>query len=121
MTKKRGDANTLWIVIAAVLGLIVLAVLIFIFNKQISDFAVETKSCTLRGGKCSVACIPSYQQEIPNTDCVPTAASTVAHCCIDVQQSCTTRGGTCKKDCVNSEKPITAAGCTTGQSCCVVK
>ncbi len=81
MKHRRGDGNALWIVVAAVIALIVLGVVVFIFNKQIGDFANDTKSCPLRGGKClKTECNPSYQQEIKNTNCV----SPESYCCIDV-------------------------------------
>jgi hypothetical protein len=51
MTRK-GSANIWWIIIGAVMAILVLFVLLFIFTDQIDDANTSLSDCKSKGGKC---------------------------------------------------------------------
>ena len=50
---KKGDANIFWVLVFAVLALVVLLVLSFIFGKGVTNAQRDFAGCAVRGGECT--------------------------------------------------------------------
>jgi hypothetical protein len=66
---KRAQSISLQTIVVAVLCIVVLIILIFVFRSKMGDWANNTKSCELKGGTCGSPCDPIKDVEIKNTDC----------------------------------------------------
>jgi hypothetical protein len=79
MLKKR-DAQGLStsVIILAVLGLIILFALLYMFMNESGKTAGVLKNCGAKGGKCDSSCDDGH--EIPDTDCK--TPSTI--CCVRI-------------------------------------
>jgi hypothetical protein len=114
---KKGVAMSLEVIVAAVLAIVVLIVLIFLFSDKINIFTKHTKECSSMGGYC-----------MPEADCTakaPYECSGSDVCCINY---CVAEGGQCVQPCATSDTcankcPVGQerkylGGCKQGLVCC---
>ena len=81
MIEKRGQGLPINVIILAIIALVVLAVLIFIFTRNVNTFSGDTQRCSFRGGECKEkACDSNTQQLIEGTDC----KAPKPNCCLTV-------------------------------------
>ena len=59
MMLKKGQANTFWIVIGAVIALIVLVVLLLIFTGKTNILEQGLADCEAKGGTCDYSSCPT--------------------------------------------------------------
>jgi len=82
---KKGDANVFWILVFAVLAIVVLLVLGYIFGKGITDVQTDFQGCTVRGGVCKPS--PCEDNEISfqkDNICPKSADNKNQLCCVKI-------------------------------------
>ena len=67
----KGSANIWWIIIGAVIAILVLFVLLFIFTDQVDDANTSLSDCESKGGDCKEICpdktLPSNLLKCPKS------------------------------------------------------
>jgi len=80
MDFRKGQGLSLGFIIVAIIGVAVLVVVLFAFNKGFDAFSADTLSCQGKGGRCQEEpCDPETQVEFFRTDCDENEELT--HCC----------------------------------------
>ncbi len=66
--KKRAQGQIFWIIVVAVIVLIVMGVVLYIFSTKLGGVKGEIESCTYKGGECKEKC-DLDDTEVKNSDC----------------------------------------------------
>jgi len=77
--KKRAQGPVFWIIVVAVLALIVMGVVLYIFSTKLGGVKGEIESCTYKGGECKEKC-DLDDTEVKNSDC----SGDTPRCCISL-------------------------------------
>ena len=67
----KAQSLSIQVIVVAVLCLVILAILIFVFSDTLGDFEDDAGACGLKSGVCALECKPSQIQlsaECPNKD-----------------------------------------------------
>lgn len=75
--QKKADA-TIYLIVAAAIGLILLVVVLAIFGKETGDTIDVLDKCETRGGECKNGCMDT-EKKLYNADCDDTEKK---DCCI---------------------------------------
>ena len=90
MFSKKAEGMSVNVIIVAILALLVLVVLSFVFAGKIGDFVKGTKQCQSIGGECLGACnIEQGYKEMFTAACLDknTGKLTGEKCCIQIDKS----------------------------------
>tara|TARA_Y100000310_G_scaffold344364_1_gene456779 strand:- start:17787 stop:18047 length:261 start_codon:yes stop_codon:yes gene_type:complete len=84
---RRGQGNTLWILVVAIIALIAAAILIIIFTGRTGDADRSIKNCLGKGGTCEVAaedgsCPTGDKLPLVSFTCPKNAAGKDQICCV---------------------------------------
>jgi len=87
MESKRGQGNTFWIIIAAVIALVVLVVLLVIFGGKTGVISGGLLDCASKGGKCVMELeeCPPGMEKTTVLNC-PKEGSVSQECCLGVKE-----------------------------------